>query len=429
MMGSDGNMDISIVIPLYRGKRYCRQLLDLIGRNYMFRDLNQECALEVIFVNDYPQESIDLDGISTLFETRLLTHEHNKGIHAARVTGIENARGTYIILFDQDDLARDNWIYSQWHKIKETQQPACVCNGWMERFRILGDFRTLERNTSSLELLIRSGNPIMSPGQVIMRKDCIPQEWLNHIQQINGADDFLLWVMMLKKGYKLGINDECLYYHTSARSEDSVSESNMIQSLRETLRILSDTAILNKDECRPLKQWIALMEAAGTYCSWKDTDVMQTIRQMRKNSKIFHFMRSWIDLKNRGKSLSQVFWDNQYLKVAIYGMGYIGEGLYYELRNDNIHVAYAIDRSALDFKEELKILHPDEELPQVDAVIVTLVENSEELCDYLAQKIGCPVVTVQRLLLEAEGHKEKADHDGNSNIQAESAGTDTSMEG
>ncbi|MCM1425833.1 MAG: glycosyltransferase [Eubacterium sp.] len=385
--------------------------MNLIERNYVFQNLYQECSLEVIFVNDFPQEHIALEEKDTLFVTRLITHERNKGIHAARVTGIENAKGKYIILFDQDDLAKDNWIYSQWHKIEETKLPVCVCNGWLERFRKLSDSRTLENNTRSLEALIRSGNPIMSPGQVIMRKDCIPQEWLSHIQQINGADDFLLWIMMLKKGYQLGINEECLYYHTSARTEDSVDEFHMIQSLKETLQILVDTKILNKDECVMLSQWIALMEAADTYCSWKDTNVMQTIRQMRKNSKIFHVMRNWIDSKNHGKSFSLFFINHQYHSVAIYGMGYIGESLYYELKNSNISVVYAIDKSAIDFREELQIFHPDNELPPVDVMIVTLVEKCEELCDYLAQKAGCPVVTIQRLLLELDmGDEENVSH-------------------
>ncbi len=353
-------------------------------------------------MNDYPQEHIELEGKNTLFEVCCLAHKENKGIHAARVTGIRNAKGKYIILFDQDDLARDNWIYSQWHKIEETNLPVCVCNGWLERFRKLGDSATLEKNTRSLELFIRSGNPIMSPGQVIMQKDCIPQEWMEHIQQINGADDFLLWIMMLKRGYQLGINDECLYYHTSARTKDSVDEFHMIQSLKETLQILSDTAILNKNECGILHQWIALMEAAGTYCSWQDTNIMQTIRQMRKNSKIFRVMRNWIDLKNQGKNLSLFFSKHHYYNIAIYGMGYIGESLYYELKNSNIFVAYAIDKTAVDFKQELKIFHPNDELPRADVVIVTLVEECEELCDYLEGKIGCMAVTMQRLLLETD---------------------------
>ena len=393
-------VDISIVIPLYRGRKYCYRLLELITRNYLFQGLYKECFLEVIFVNDYPQEKIDLDMDNLPFTVRVLNHKENEGIHAARAAGIRNAEGKYIILFDQDDLARENWIYSQWHKIEQLQVPVCVCNGWMERFRKLGDRETLEKNVGSMELFIRSGNPIMSPGQVIMRKDYIPQEWLEHIQQINGADDFLLWIMMLKKGCRFGINDECLYYHTSARTQDSVDEEHMIQSLKETLSILSDTKILNRQECGMLNQWIALMEDAGTYCSWKDTDILQTIRQMRKNSKIFHVLHNWINLKNQGKNVSTFFIRNHYDTVAIYGMGYIGESLFYELKNSDIRIVYAIDRTAEDFKQELTIFRPEEDLPEADIIIVTLVGSCDELCEYLIKKTKCQVITLQRLLLE-----------------------------
>lgn len=405
-MGND-NIDISIVVPLYRGGKYCRQLLELIERNCLYQGLYQECAIEVIFVNDYPEEMIHLDKKKRLFSVRVLTHEKNEGIHAARATGVKSAKGKYIILFDQDDLARENWIYSQWHKIEETQKHACVCNGWKERFYKLGDSKALEQNMSSLELFIRAGNPIMSPGQVILRKNCIPQEWLSHIQQVNGADDFLLWIIMMKKGYQFVINDECLYYHTSARTADSVDEEHMRQSLKETAKILSDAKILDAGECGWLSQWIALMEAAGAYCTWKDTAIMQTIKQMRKNSKIFHTVRNWLDLKNQGKNLSLFFEKHQYQKAAIYGMGYIGESLYYELKNSNISIVYAIDKSAVDFRQELTILRMDDDLPKTDIIIVTLVENCEELCCYLSQKAGCPVVTLQQLLLEL-GDEENA---------------------
>ena len=393
-----GNIDVSKIIPLYRGKKYCRQLLGLITRNYLFQEFNRKITLEVIFVNDYPKEEIALETENILFPVRILNHKENKGIHAARVTGVRNAEGKYIVLFDQDDFARDNWIYSQWHRIEEARTPACVCNGWMERFRTLGDTKTLEENISSTERLICSGNPIMSPGQVIMRKDCIPEEWFQYIQQVNGADDFLLWVMMLKKGHCFVVNDEYLYYHTSVRTPDSIVEDQMICSLKEVLSILSDTGILNKNECGMLDRWIKLMEAAGTYCYWKDRDTMRTIRQMRKNSKIFHVMRNWIDLKNQGKDFKGFFVSHQYRTAAIYGMGYIGESLYLELKNSNIQVMYAVDRSAIDFKQELAIFRMEEELPETDIIIVTLVEKCDDICRRLAEKVRCPVVTIQQLL-------------------------------
>ena len=129
------------------------------------------------------------------------------------------------------------------------------------------------------------------------------------------------------------------------------------------------------------------MEAAGTYCYWKDRDTMRTIRQMRKNSKIFHVMRNWIDLKNQGKDFKGFFVSHQYRTAAIYGMGYIGESLYLELKNSNIQVMYAVDRSAIDFKQELAIF-----------IIVTLVEKCDDICRRLAEKVRCPVVTIQQLL-------------------------------
>lgn len=79
-------------------------------------------------------------------------------------------------------------------------------------------------------------------------------------------------------------------------------------------------------------------------------------------------------------------------------MGYIGESLYLELKNSNIQVMYAVDRSAIDFKQELAIFRMEEELPETDIIIVTLVEKCDDICRRLAEKVRCPVVTIQQLL-------------------------------
>ena len=47
-------MDVSVIIPIYKGNGYIESLLSKIDKNY------QLCQkkIEVIFVNDYPDEEI-----------------------------------------------------------------------------------------------------------------------------------------------------------------------------------------------------------------------------------------------------------------------------------------------------------------------------------------------------------------------------------
>ena len=47
-------MDVSVIIPIYKGNGYIESLLNKIEKNYQ----GSQKEIEVIFVNDYPDEEI-----------------------------------------------------------------------------------------------------------------------------------------------------------------------------------------------------------------------------------------------------------------------------------------------------------------------------------------------------------------------------------
>lgn len=54
-----------------------------------------ERSIEVILVNDSPNEHIEISkNYFERIDIRLLTHKINRGIHAARLTGLEASYGT-----------------------------------------------------------------------------------------------------------------------------------------------------------------------------------------------------------------------------------------------------------------------------------------------------------------------------------------------
>lgn len=386
-------IDISIIIPLYKGARFCNRLLKVIRQNCLYQNFYKSHVIEVIFVNDCPKEKIIIKKQEKEFVIRLILHEKNQGIHAARVTGIKNSRGQFIIMLDQDDLVKDNWLYSQWNRIQETRSDICLCNGWEGRFRLLHESKEFEQRIRNDNYFFESGNPIMSPGQAIIKKECLPEEWINNIQRINGTDDFLLWIMMKKQGWNFAVNKECLYYHTSERTKDSVSICHMINSLKEMRQILSKAGnFLSEQNKSDLDQYIKLRE---------DTEL--SIQNQKERNMIF-IMKTWLDMKNQGMKIAPFLEKHQYLNIAVYGIGNIGESLFYELHNSDIHIDYAIDSSSCvkDFDEELTVLNWRDEFPDVDAVIVTLVVDYDEVIRILKSKLQCPVITIYDLILDMQ---------------------------
>lgn len=398
------NIDISIIIPLYKGGKYCTRLLERIEKNCLYIHMFQNCSIEVVFVNDYPDEKIIIGEEKRPFAVKIIEQKQNMGIQASRINGITSSRGEYIIMLDQDDLVTDNWLYSQWTRIVSGKSNYCVCNGWEGRFRVLWAREDTQKKINDLTYYFEKGNAIISPGQVIIRKKCLPEEWMQNIQVCNGADDFLLWVIVLKKGNKFLLNTEPLYYHSPERSSDSINLSGMMDSLRETVQILSRLKLLKPNELQMLNRQIEEKEfsSIGKALELSNIDAQRIYGDFIKFNKMFHIMFDWIKLRNRGIGIDRYLKKYNYLSIAIYGMGYIGECLYEELQDSDISVQYGIDCTAIDFFGELPIVRIETDLRKVDAVIMTIAKEDKKLIKMVREKIECPIIMISEILAELE---------------------------
>ena len=198
---------------------------------------------------------------------------------------------------------------------------------------------------------------------------------------------------MKKQGCSFAVNKECLYYHTSERTKDSVNIRHMINSLKEMRQILSKAGdFLNENNKSDLDQYIKLRE---------DTELsMQTL----KGRNMLFVMKTWLDMRNQGMEIASFLETHQYLHIAVYGMGNIGESLFYELRNSDIQIDYAIDSSSCvkDFDGELAVLNWTDEFPDVDAIIVTMMAGYDAVIRALRARFKCPVITVNDLILDMQ---------------------------
>lgn len=99
----------SIVIPLFNKENYIQETLKSIF-NQSFIDF------EVIVVNDCSTDS-SLEKVTEFKNPnlRIIQHDKNKGLSAARNTGIKNALGNYIVFLDADDLWKTNFLEAIHH--------------------------------------------------------------------------------------------------------------------------------------------------------------------------------------------------------------------------------------------------------------------------------------------------------------------------
>lgn len=122
------NYLVSVIVPIYGVEKYIEKcVVSLFDQDFE--------SIEYIFVNDCtPDNSMNV--LKTVIEhypqrgqhIKIIEHDNNKGLGAARKTGIINATGEYTIHIDSDDWCELDMISSLYRKAKEDSADIVIAN-------------------------------------------------------------------------------------------------------------------------------------------------------------------------------------------------------------------------------------------------------------------------------------------------------------
>lgn len=131
------------------------------------------------------------------------------------------------------------------------------------------------------------------------------------------------------------------------------------------------------------------------------SDEIEKIRSMSdKHLALYLMMNQWVKVKQEGKNLASYLEKNEFKKIAIYGMSYVGETLISELKNTGVEVGYGIDRNADSIYADIDVVSVDSALEQVDAIIVTAITYFDEIEEMLSARVSCPIISLEDILYE-----------------------------
>ena len=119
-----------------------------------------------------------------------------------------------------------------------------------------------------------------------------------------------------------------------------------------------------------------------------------------KHLALFILMQKWVKQGINDKRISKYLEDKSIKKVAIYGMNYVGEALLDELSKSDIHVQYGIDMNADKIFSDIDIYKPSDELPDVDAIIVTPIHAFDAIEKSMSSKMDCLILSIEDILYE-----------------------------
>ncbi len=118
------------------------------------------------------------------------------------------------------------------------------------------------------------------------------------------------------------------------------------------------------------------------------------IADSNKYWQAYLMMNEWMQLRQKGRNLSEFFAEKGYKTIAIYGMHHTGITLQNELDGTGIQIAYGIDANAESIYSDIEVKKPTDDLPPVDVIVVTPIYYFIEIEEKLEGRVTCPILSL-----------------------------------
>lgn len=370
-------MVISVIVPLYKGTRFLKKITSQLTAAAERLQGGAE-SLEVIFINDSPDDLVCESDFSVPFSVHCRNNSVNEGIQKARLQGLDMASGDYIHFLDQDDLIVPDYYCSQIEHIGDADAVYCRCyNGKRQVYTHERIFETaFDRN----QLL--SVCPVISPGQVLLKRSSIPDFWKTHILQNIGSDDYFLWLCMYAKGCRFACNQEILFTHSRNGKNFSCNILRIKSSDEEMKDFLIESEMFSSDDCKKIKE-IPQKQLLRRYSpQMKDQVVLMVLSEL-------------LECMEHGITLDNFFKRRQISHIAIFGAAIMGERIRGLLLGSSVSVSFFIDRNAEFIEEEIPVYSLKEAPDRIDAILISNISGENQIQKQLVEKYDVPIYCIR----------------------------------
>ena len=201
---------VSVIIPLYNGRRYIRQAVESV--------FLQKTAFELIIIDDgsadNPEE--ELNGFLGMDNVRFFRNDMNAGVSAARNAGVREAGGEYIAFLDCDDVWAEGKLEKQVLEMETGRWALChTARLLLDREgKPTGRFIPVSRETDYKSLLRHNQ---IACSSVLMRRETALE---TPMERDECHEDYLAFLRILRKnGKAVGINEPLLKYRLSSEGK------------------------------------------------------------------------------------------------------------------------------------------------------------------------------------------------------------------
>lgn len=245
---------ISVIMPVYNAEKYVREAIYSI----LFQTYSD---FELILVEDASTDS-SLSVIEDIKDDRIvvLKNDKNRGISFSTNRGLDVAKGEYIALLDDDDIAVQDRLWKSVSYL-DAHPEIDIVGG---NYKILRDGCLNSSNYISLHnpMYIKARllfECVLRNGSCMYRKKFVNDQGIRYEDNCYGMQDYRFWTRCSVKGGRITVLDDIFFIQRKHAD-------------RETVKVINNQLEERKKKYREIQEW-ALQES-GFELSSEDMDCL-----------------------------------------------------------------------------------------------------------------------------------------------------------
>lgn len=206
---------ISVIMPVYNAEKHIKEAIESI----LYQTENN---LELIIIDDCGSDS-SMEIVQNIGDDRIsiIHNQQNRGIAYSRNQGLKYARGKYIALMDDDDIAPLDRLDIEGCYLDEHADIDVVGGGMLridEEGKVISYLREIFCSPGRIraELIFRD---VIENGSTMMRTEFIRRNNLKYRDNYLGMEDFKFWTECSLVGNIANISKVLLYWRQTQGSE------------------------------------------------------------------------------------------------------------------------------------------------------------------------------------------------------------------
>ena len=218
---------VSVIIPYHKKRNTIKETLTSVV-NQSYENLEVLIIYDDTNLNDFEflQKIADLDR-----RIKIIKNKTKLGAGFSRNIGIEKSIGKYIAFLDADDTWSLDKLQSQISFMKQNNYKISHTSYYIvdKNKKIIGQRRA--RDFLSINAILKSCDIGLST--VVLEKNVVTHNKIKFPNLVT-KEDFVFWLMLLKKNYKFQAQDK---YLTSWTDLENSLSSSTIQKLKDGFRV------------------------------------------------------------------------------------------------------------------------------------------------------------------------------------------------